>query len=195
MNSYIIPYRKTSDDRERNLSVTLDWIRYNITDTEIVIVEMDSISKIDENLKKDPMIKYLFIKDEQVFNRGRARNMGSLLATGDIFIFGDNDIIMNPSEFNHCLGQCRTGFQAVNPFCVMVDLSEENVKDFVINKDNPFDFRKLKEKNIESATENHRRDLNFAAGISMIRRDCFFDIGGWPEEFIGWGGEDDIFSY
>ena len=31
--------------------------------------------------------------------------------------------------------------------------------------------------------------------MMLLQTDAYYQIGGWPEDLVGWGGEDDIISH
>jgi predicted glycosyltransferase involved in capsule biosynthesis len=40
----------------------------------------------------------------------------------------------------------------------------------------------------------HNQTINICGGMSIFRKDSILRIGGWCEEFSGWGGEDDYLT-
>jgi len=192
--SYIIPYRKSAEDRERNLALTLKWLGSNFPDYEIIIVEFDSTSKLNKSLLP-ANAKHIFHSYDGVFNRALARNIGALNASHDILAFSDNDIIMSPEDFSFCVEQCHDKYQAVNPYFVCIDLTEEELNTLDVEKNDLSVLYKPSESQKSEDLNSHREDLNFAGGNLIIRKKPFYYIGGWPEEMIGWGGEDDVISY
>lgn len=193
--SYIIPYRKSTEDRERNLKLILKWINHNIDNYEIIIVEMDNETKLDKSILS-PKVKHVFQEDRGIFNRALARNIGGTVATKDVLIFSDNDVILDPKLMDLCIQECyENHYDAVNPCFAMVDLKEEDLRKINYNV-NDFDyFYKMIGEKRSKDVECYREDMNFAAAIFLIRKDMFKYIGGWPDEFVGWGGEDDVMSY
>lgn len=192
--SYIVPYRQSTPDRERNLILALNWLGSNFPHDEIVLVELDKVSKLD----KGPLpsnLKHVFHAWGGIFNRSLARNIGALNAAHEVLVFTDSDLVMDPRHIYFCTRQCRDTFQAVNPCSAAIDLTEEDLGNPALDRESCkelfsyFESRKIK------ASTDYRPDMNFAAGSLIIRKKPFFYVGGWPEEFIGWGGEDDVFSY
>ncbi len=188
--SFIMPYRMTTEDRERNLKLMLEWLGESFLNYEIIIVELDGVTKIDKSLLTNN-VKHVFHKHEGLFNRSLARNVGALNATHKILAFSDNDVIINPEEFNECVSLCQEKYQAVNPYFVCIDLTEKELASMENKAQLYAPSQSLKAEEIDS----HREDLNFAGGMLLIRKDAFFYIGGWPEEMKGWGAEDDVLAY
>lgn len=191
--SFIIPYRKSTADRERNLKITLQSINYFFPNHEIIISEMDEQPKI-ELINPPNTVQHVFNKDTGIFNRSYARNLGALNANNDILIFTDNDLIMDPEALLNCIQQC-TEVQAVNPFSICIDLTEEELLQYKVNENDPTAFNELFRSFNPQDISRHREALVFAGGILIIKKDSFFEIGGWPQEMIGWGGEDNVLSY
>lgn len=190
--SYIIPYRKSTEDRDRNLDLTLKWLSNNFSYFEVIIVELDTETKIDKKLLLSNA-RHIFYFYEGIFNRSLARNIGALNATGDIFVFADNDVIMDPKKFKFCIDMCNDTYDSVHPFSACLDLTEDELK-----KINP-DLKNLSllYESFEPVEDmnNYREAMPFAGANLIIRRKPFFAIGGWPEETVGWGCEDNILSY
>ena len=192
--SYIIPYRKSSEDRDRNMSLTLRWLSTHFSHYEVIIVELDSAPKLNKELLP-PDAKYVFQCNDGIFSRSLARNIGALSASHDILVFADNDLIMNPEGFDFCIEQCCENYEAVNPFCVYLDLSEEELGQLDIERNGLEALYKSNESPKINDTDCHRYAPTFAGGIMIIRKNALFHIGGWPEEMIGWGAEDNTISY
>lgn len=191
--SYIIPYRKSTTTRERNLKMVINWVTAHFDNCEIIIVEMASQPSLIYQ-SKDHDINHIFIKDYDVFNRSKARNIGALNAQSDILVFADNDVIMQPGILRECVAKCNE-FDAVNPFNLFIDLSESDLIQYNLYQN---DFHTLFRHPLQTVIKSedyYRQNLNFACGIFAIKKNAFFSIGGWPEEIQGWGAEDDIISY
>ncbi|EMS71970.1 glycosyltransferase family 2 protein [Ruminiclostridium cellobioparum] len=190
--SYIIPYRKSTEDRDRNLSLALKWISINFPHYEVIIVELDTETKINKSLLT-PDIKHVFHTYQGIFNRALARNIGALNASNDIFVFADNDVIMEPEKFNMGVEMCCKEYDAIHPFLNCIDITEEDMA--LIENSEAAQSMFYSIYALEKDTGSLREAMPFAGACLIIKRKPFWKIGGWPEEFIGWGGEDNIMSY
>ncbi len=172
--SYIIGFRKSSDERLKALKFVLTWLHRYFPDLEIIVVEQDSEQKFD--IEMPSYCKYSFLFNEDLYNRSWAFNFGASLTDKDILVFADSDMFMHDADYRTCFEACNR-FEVVNPN----GLKAINVDE--VDSEN-LSYRIRDEKNLFTA----------AAGIVFIQRKAFFKIGGWDERFEGWGGEDDEIS-
>ena len=175
--TFIIGY-KHSTDRLNNLKRTLDWIN-GFSGSQVLLIEQDSHSKISHfNLR----CEHIFVKSKMPYNRSWAFNIGMKYAKSNIIVCGDSDLIMNPEDFIQGL-KLLDQYEMVSPYNSVVDLTPQE--------------NNLPIENIFSIDRSGRGELdhqkiNISGGISMFRKDALRKIGGWSEDFIGWGGEDDF---
>jgi predicted glycosyltransferase involved in capsule biosynthesis len=73
--------------------------------------------------------------------------------------------------------------EMVSPYYSVVDLDQQ---------ESGMDFNQILQINRPGRGENDNQKINISGGIAMFRRDAIARIGGWNEDFIGWGGEDDF---
>lgn len=177
--TYVIAYRH-SLDRYANLRRVLDWVN-GFTGSEIIIVEQDKHSKIGHlNLP----CRHIFVKSTTPFNKSHAFNVGLRSAGTNIVVFGDSDLIMRPDQFIEGLNSLQH-FEMVNPYKSVIDLTaQESTLDIgqMISIDRP------------GRGETDIQKVPLCGGICIFRKEAALRIGGWCEDFIGWGGEDDFQS-
>lgn len=160
--SYIITYRASTEERINNLKTVLSSLKKINSHFEIILVEQDCFSKA----VFENNIKHIFIKNNFEFNRSWGFNVGAKNSDTNILVFADSDIMMRSDNFLNAIEHCETYWNAINPK----------------------GFRVLEQqKNVVS-----ERKCNFCGGICIIKKDVFFKINGWDEDFEGWGGEDDV---
>ncbi len=178
--SYIIAYRH-SPDRILNLKRVIEWVK-SLGDVELIIVEQDDSPKLPDEIPID--FKYRFAQNPLPFCKSWSLNIGRKLATQAIVVFGDSDVIMDKDEFLDAM-QYLEEFEAVSPYNRVIDLtSAESVLPVVELSKIERDYRG--EKDVQKTP--------IAGGIIAFRDKAIDRIGGWCEEFIGWGGEDDYQS-
>jgi len=175
--TYIIGYRH-SDERYKNLSRTLEWLN-NFPDSEIIIVEQDITQKL--SLSNDK-IKHIFVYNNSAYNRSWAFNIASKLASTEKICFGDSDLVMNVSHFLESLSELEN-FDVVSPYKVVLDLYEV---------ESEFPLSQMENIQRPGRGETDNQKINLCGGIVLFRKDAITKIGGWNEDFIGWGGEDDF---
>lgn len=175
--TYIIGYRH-SVERLNNLRRTLDWIS-GFSGAQIILVEQDTHSKISHlNLK----CEHIFVKSKMPYNRSWAFNIGLKYAKSKIVCFGDSDLIMEPNDFINSL-KLLDQYEMVSPYHSVVDLTPQ---------ESNLPLENIVRINRPGRGETDNQKINICGGIAMFRRDAITRIGGWSEDFIGWGGEDDF---
>lgn len=175
--TFIIGYRH-QPDRLMNLRRTIDFFS-SFTGSQIILVEQDKHSKLSEiNLN----CQHIFVKSNAPYNRSWSFNIGLKYAKSDIIVCGDSDIIMNPNDFINGL-KSMNEFDMVSPYNSVVDLTPEETG---------LDMESIVNINRPGRGENDNQTINISGGISIFRRESLLKIGGWSEDFLGWGGEDDF---
>lgn len=180
--SYIIAY-KNRPDRLMNLRRVIDWVS-GFGGIELIIVEQDRKPQI-ENLTFSRAVRYHFLQSDMPFNKAWAFNVGAKQATTDTIIFGDSDLIMDPNDFIEALRQLET-YDCVSPYNRVIDL---NANELSMNLD------QMKTIDRPGRGETDIQKICLCGGIIMYKRSALDKVGGWSEDFIGWGGEDDAQSY
>ncbi len=175
--TYVIGYRHRLD-RLQNLKRVLEWIN-GFNGVEVLLIEQDTHSKIKNlNLKA----KHIFVKSSMPYNRSWAFNIAMKYANSPLLVFGDSDLVMNPNEFIEGLKALQE-YDMVSPYYSVVDLNQQ---------ESGLDFNQILQINRPGRGENDNQKINISGGIAMFRREAISAIGGWNEDFIGWGGEDDF---
>lgn len=175
--TYIIGYRHRMD-RLNHLKRVLDWIN-GFVGVEVIIVEQDRWSKISHlNLKA----KHIFVKSDMPYNRSWAFNVGIKNSTSQIVVFGDSDLIMRPDDFIEGIKALQT-YEMVSPYYSVIDLTPQEVN---------IDFQSIMNIDRPGRGETDHQKINICGGISMFRKESIMKIGGWNEQFISWGAEDDF---
>lgn len=190
--SYIIPFYRGDEGRYRNLLTVLEWIS-SFSDIEIIIAELGMESRIDVR-DLPSRVKTVFYQDEGVFNRSLARNIGALHAKGDLLVFGDADFLIHPEHLKSGIDLCRTEYSIVNPWSVCFFLNEQEYSREIVIRGTE-EFLNGDQTVYLAQKERHMVEPNLASGMLIIRKESLFSFGGWPMEMIGWGAEDDVFSY
>lgn len=177
--TYVIGYRHKMD-RLSNLKRVLDWIN-GFNGAEVLLIEQDKHSKIKHlNLKA----KHIFLKSDRPYNKSWSFNVAIKQAQSNIIVYADSDLIMDPNQFIEGLKSLQQ-YEMVNPYKSVIDLNAQESQlqlDHMIKIDRP------------GRGENDHQKVPLCGGICMFRKDAITKIGGWNEDFIGWGAEDDFVS-
>ena len=175
----IISYRH-SVERLNNLKRTLEWVT-SFSGAEIIVVEQDKHSKIKDI--KLPC-RHIFLKSSMPFNKAWGFNVGLKYSNSAVVVFGDSDLIMDPQEFIKSV-RLLDQYEMVNPYNSVIDLTTQESSgalEQIIKVERP------------GRGENDIQKVPLCGGICIFRKDAIHKIGGWHEQFIGWGGEDDFQS-
>lgn len=174
--SYIIGYRH-SPDRINTLRRVLEWLR-GFQGIEIIIVEQDSSSKLSSYTL--PGIKHIFTKSEMPYNRSWAFNVGLKNSISNVVVFGDSDLVMDPMELINSLRLVEQ-YDCVSPYKSVLDLTQQ---------ESQLPIENLKQILRPGRGETDNQKINLCGGIVIYKKEAIIKIGGWCEDFIGWGGED-----
>jgi len=176
--SYIIPYRYLDNYRRNNLLFVIDYIKKILPEIELFVLEQDK----NRTLEDIPGVKYLFLKNEDLFNRSWAFNVAVKHTDKNLFVFADADIIIKKDDLAQAVSFSNS-YLAVKPFNIRLHVSNEKTNELYETKN-----WGVTEKDIIGKAENDP----FCAGIVLMTRQCFNEISGWEEKCYGWGAEDDI---
>lgn len=186
--TYIIPYKHTPD-RLNNLRKVINWA-LGFNNIEVILVEQDTVAKVNHI---DFGCKYVFIENKELpFNKSWAFNVGLKYATSNIIAFGDSDLIMHPQKFIDAVNELTkegSEIDMISPYSRLkvIDLSESELG-------MSFDDMEKIDRPGRGELEGDIRKVPLCGGICLFKRDAIYKIGGWSEDFIGWGGEDDFQS-
>ncbi len=179
--SFIIAYKHRAD-RLQNLRRVIDWLS-GFVGIELIIVEQDSSPKLDNIPLKG--IKYAFTESKMPFNKSWSFNVGLKMATTDVIVFGDCDLIMDPEKFIQSLKMLEN-YDCVSPYSRVIDLEPGEIY---------LPLEQLSTISRPGRGETDIQKICLSGGIIMYRKQSIIKIGGWCEDFIGWGGEDDYQSF
>jgi hypothetical protein len=134
-------------------------------DFECIVVEQAASPEIEGRIP--PWCRYVFNRCTTDYNRSATLNVGTAAARGSVVILHDNDIVVPALYAREVVARAADGFDFIDLKRFMFYLDASGA--------------------LATITQN-------AQGASIAaRRDAFFSIGGFDEEFVGWGGEDNDF--
>lgn len=118
-----------------------------------------------------------------VFNRAAARNAGVRASTSRVVAVVDADNLLAPDMLHSAALKAERTGRLVKPFTTFGYLDQPSTDAY------------YEHGGLHGATwEGDGPQTGFAGGSYVIRRDIWDDLGGFDEQFQGWGAEDDAFT-
>jgi glycosyltransferase involved in cell wall biosynthesis len=173
----IILYRHNIQ-RWNNLKRVLEWIN-SFSGAEVIIVEQDTHSKIGH---LNFPAKHIFTKSNMPFNRSWGFNVGLKNANSEVVVFTDCDLIMEPESFINAI-KLTSEYEMVSPYSSVVDLKPD---------ESGLPMESIFKINRPGRGETDHQKINICGGITIFRKEAILRVGGWCQDFIGWGAEDDF---
>ena len=177
--SFLIPLQIDSIDRLINLKISTNYIKHHYPDSEIIISELDTESKIGSTFIN---CTHIFSKTNDFFNKQKAFNIAAKNSTKDIIALYDADVIADINAINKS-----------------IDMLNSDTVDIVWPYNGKFyDVPKQLHSVIEKDKSIKNIQLNFCTlfsaqsvgGAVFLKKHVFFEGGGGNENFKGAGWED-----
>jgi hypothetical protein len=181
--SVILPHAGTG--RLPLLEAALATLRQRQGVGEIIVVEMGEAA-VAETVATRWADKHLFLRHDGPFERARALNAGSAVASHEFLLWHDNDLLTPPGFIQNSINELRDRqLDFLIPYTSVRYLSEPDSQAVIRGEKNPADCRPVQV--YQSAA------VSFGA-MGMVRRDFVGRHGGHVEGFRGWGGEDNAWN-
>jgi len=130
-------------------------------------------------------VRHVFARNSGPYNRSWGFNIAYRESDSPFLVFGDSDIVMVESEFRRAM-EAAQSLDVCSPYRSVLDL-ERGESELPVE---------------EMATisrlgrgEADNQKVNLCGGVVAFSRDAFERVGGWDEDFSGWGGEDDMMTF
>jgi hypothetical protein len=177
--TYAIGWRHHRD-REGNLARVLEWLK-SFTDLDVLVVEQDNMSRF----RPPSGVRHVFARSVEPYNRSWGFNVAYRESESPYLIFGDSDIIMSGHEFVSAL-EAAESLDVLSPYSSVIDL-DRGESDLEMS-----DLAKIAR---PGRGEGDNQKINLCGGVVVFSRGAFERVGGWDEDFAGWGGEDDMMAF
>lgn len=179
--TYVIPFKFT-EDRYKTLTKVLTNIKF--LNIPIVIVEQGEQSILSQTNLMNECDEYIFVENKLPFNKSWGLNCAWKTVNTEFIIFGDADNLIDPNVLQSSMKE-MVDYDFISPHIRLIDLTnEESVMD-------TSEIFKIKR---PGRGELDHQKLPLCGAMTIFRKSALEDIGGWPEEFFGWGAEDDAMS-
>ncbi len=192
--SFIIHFRRDSDDRVFNLRCILKYFHNFINYGELFVVNDDAEQDPEiKNISVEyPNVKLAFLKNSGSYRRTECFNKIASIATKKVLCFYDTDTLVKPKYLFQSEYSILNGiFDHVYPYNgLFVDVKKSS-RETLAN----YDFEKMESLLLNRHLGYDNENLNVVhnssvGGIVMISNEAFSKIGGYNSNFIGWGCED-----
>ena len=147
---------------------------------ECIVVEQTPEPEIRDALPS--WVRYVHHRPHPVdslYNRALAFNVGAAESRGEVLIFHDNDLLMPDGYARTVVAQHAAGYEVINLKRFIFYLSETDTRCLFADPGSLTGI--TPEEIMQNAT---------GGGSLAVNRTTYFEIGGYDEEFVGWGGED-----
>jgi hypothetical protein len=175
--SFVIGHRGVS--RLQHLLMTLRSIAgQSGVAIECIVIEQDRERLIESRLP--PWVRYTFTCSDTDYNRSATLNEGVGRARGEIVILHDGDTLV-PSRYAYeVLAHAREGAEFVDLKRFVFYLRPDETERLFGSGEPPVA--------VPSTVTQNGKGVSIAAS-----KRAYIDIGGYDDEFVGWGGEDNDF--
>jgi len=160
----LVPYRPDGGRRDELWSFTAAWLKRHHPDYPIYIGESPA----------------------GLFNRSAAINHAATEAGDwDVAVICDSDTLVAPSQFEDAVARAHSTELLTSTLTRVVELTEESTDRFMA--DSELDPRGLR------SVRTRKRELLTQSSVVAVPRRLWDAVGGFDEEFCGWGCEDNAF--
>lgn len=171
----IIPFRDIG--RSEAISLVIDNIRaQRYPSVEIIAVEEDDTSKLTLNWP----INHLFVKSNTAFNKSAAFNAAVAESCNENIVLHDADMLVQGDYFKMVANVLST-----HESCILAS--------HVYYLDDNYSAQVIAKRAVDARVQCQRRIDYFEGGSLACTKSAYWKIGGFNEEYVGYGCEDTDF--
>lgn len=185
----LIPYRQ----REKALGSFCDWLIRTrnsevCPDVRVLLLE-GSLTPTEKvcMMTANAGIEYYFIENEGVFHKTRLLNFGLKLVSSHYVLAYDVDLIpYRYSLLRHLHLTKSSPLFLVTGYRLMLDRASL----IGSNLDEEIERATIAPEDLPTALKKHLTSFEKFGVLPMFETELLQQLGGWDENFLGWGGED-----
>ncbi len=190
--SVIIPFKYDSPKRLENLVCVVRFFDKYFKNFELIIVELQAF--LDASEIQIPFIHHVVNDPKISFSKASLVNIGASISTKPYLIVCDTDVIIDPKAISFTAGQLRLGDDI--PFIIPYNLISFNIKGKLreevietldVGKIHPIPMKRIIDFRSPKIDLKNNKSLGL---INLFEKKTFMKVGGFNEEFVSWGYED-----
>lgn len=169
------------------------WLGQTVAPYE-VIVAWDG--EVPREFASTALVQHLSVpKTQPRANRNGARNGAAKVATGTHLWFVDGDFIPEPTAVEHAQIALQKQDCALSPVLVSIRTNpvawqrNPDLSKYGVLADQWSGFAKMYRPNTPGLTQ----DVAIPEGFPLLRKDVFWELGGFDETYLGWGANKEEF--
>ena len=184
MITFVTHLRYDNPDRIENLNTIIKYYSTNLSNVRFV----------------KGKTSFNFVKNDSIYYRTRALNIGIKMAKSDVVVSLDTDCIVPIQSILDCEEALLNGSTVAWPYNgYFIDVSQKLRNQITNSQFNYGDILQQLNGNLNLPLSTTYKDFHVrctnkehlgTGGIVMFNRELFIQSGGYNENFIGWGCED-----
>lgn len=197
--SITISVKVDSPDRLRNLSLVLEYFRTFFANFDVIIVEQsDGEAQCADFAEAG--IRHFLLKSQDCHYKTRNLNLGASISARPYIMMCDADCFVAPSCLEDAIERLDSGVEFLSPYNgIFVEVDRKFVTgDFDLKEllaklpffDKMYDLRPERYDFTVARPFHGNINSDATGGIMMYRREPFFMIGGFNENFVSYGFQD-----
>jgi len=145
---------------------------------ECIVIEQSAVSEIHDALPSWVRYQHQPVDAGIPYNRSATFNLAAKSARAPLLIFHDNDLVIPTCYSKEALVRFKQGCEVINLKRFIFYLGKAPIADLS-------DFMVADRLPVDTVLQN-----TTGGGSIVISAAAFHEIGGFDEDFVGWGGED-----
>jgi predicted O-methyltransferase YrrM len=181
--SVIVPHG--GHERLPLLAATLASLRQAAAVGEVIVVEM-GVSPVAAEVVACWDCRHLFIEHDGAFERARALNAGTAIASHETIVWHDNDLLHAPAFLGRAAAELRArSLDFLLPYSAVHYLNEFDSLAVIRGERAP----------ANAVPASSLAKSTWIGCVGVVRREFVLRHGGMIEGFRGWGGEDNAWFH